>query len=71
MSQDMKRPELRADYPDIRDRFAAATASWHELLVTDERLDALQRRGEIGTKVGLAVVGSEHGFAWPGSVALT
>ena len=30
MSQEMKRPELRADYPDIRDRFAAATASWHE-----------------------------------------
>ena len=30
MSQEMKRPELRADYPDIKERFAAATASWHE-----------------------------------------
>ena len=30
MSQEMKRPELRAEYPDIKERFAAATASWHE-----------------------------------------
>ena len=50
----------------------ASEAAWSQL--TEEEQSAAtapQRRGEVGTEVGLAVVGSEHGFAWPGSVALT